>query len=104
MASIPELVDRPRAAELLGGVSIKTVDRLRKRGAIVSCSIGERSIRIEVDSIGAYLARRRNGGQSESDLKRKEEEDPLFAIPALQVLKQKKARQRVESAGPEEAA
>jgi hypothetical protein len=94
MDSIPELVDRPRAAKLLGGVSIKTVDRLRKRGAIASCSVGERSIRIEAASIDAYLERQLAQTRPKPAEAREQE---LFPIPALEAIKRQKGERRGEA-------
>lgn len=92
MTTIPELVDRERAAVLLGGVSTKTVDRLRARGEIATVAISTGCIRITTDSIAEYVER-----QLASEAQVCDERPSDFPIPALEAIKREKAAARAQS-------
>ena len=51
----PKLLNRQTAAALLGGVHVKTIDRLIERGKLRGVMVGTRKM-VDPDSIDAYLA------------------------------------------------
>ena len=77
------LVDKAGAAALLGGVSLRTIDRLREAGELETQPIG-RLVRITVRSIVAYLASQR--GEDPAAAVEAEPVNP-FAIPLLDELR-----------------
>jgi hypothetical protein len=95
--SIPVLADKLLAAELLGNVSIRTVDRLRAVGEIESVLVGERSVRITVASIERYLSRQLPTSPLDSGTAEIEEADP-YAIPLLLELKAAAVERRARAA------
>ena len=90
---VPELVDKATAAALLGGVSIRTIDRLRLAGELETQPVAQRLVRIDVKSIEDYLARRRGLDPAG----RKEPVDP-FAIPAIDQLRAEAKARRQQKA------
>jgi hypothetical protein len=93
-AGIPALVDKAAAAALLGGVSVRTVDRLRLAGELTTQPVGPRLVRIDVKSIEDYLARQRGADPSAPEAPA----DP-FAIPAIDQLRaEAKARRQQKAA------
>jgi excisionase family DNA binding protein len=53
--ALPTLLSKTAAAEALGGISIRTVDRLRAAGFIQAVQVGGQ-VRLIEESIEAYLA------------------------------------------------
>jgi hypothetical protein len=78
------LVDKAGAAALLGGVSQRTIDRLREAGELETQPLGPRLVRITVRSIEAYLSRQR--GEDPAAAVEAEPVNP-FAIPLLDELR-----------------
>jgi hypothetical protein len=91
---IPELIGKAEAAVLLGGVSLRTVDRLRAAGEIDTRPVGMRGVRITVQSIGAYLERQSAAYAERLGLVGEAEDENPFAIPMLEELKQEAALRR----------
>jgi excisionase family DNA binding protein len=53
--ALPTLLSKAAAAEALGGISVRTIDRLRAAGQIQSVQVGGQ-VRLIEESIDAYLA------------------------------------------------
>jgi hypothetical protein len=53
--ALPTLLSKAASAEALGGISIRTIDRLRAAGLIQSVQVGGQ-VRLIEESIEAYLA------------------------------------------------